>query len=1038
MNKTIQIAGDVAIDHLYHIIPQKDEGNNWQLYPSLQTTLLPGGAFILTRFVQEAVKATGLTAEIEGQRFPDDPEGPEARKMIQSKVWLAKYEEEDKKSGKPAIFRVEKFHGYSTPQGTKPVMPPLEKDSGTADLLILDDAGNGFREQENNFPKAVQNENTLVVYKMSRPLAKGKLWEKVSVGKKDWVLVLRANDLRLCSNVNVSKALSWERTAMEMAFGLKRNPSLLELQKAPYLVVLFGTDGALLVSNNQDEKPLLIFDPENLEGGFTSSVKRESLSTGSAFIASFSTALLQDGMEGLVNGIKCGLSSMRNLVRQGFHVTENHVQYPFAPIFGGEKYHFSECSLEVSIDLNSADPDYWRILDEKTRLSKPLATEEIVRKKKPGILGEIPVGIYGKLQTFDRSEVEQFNAIKNLILEYLDDPKTSRPLCIAVFGPPGAGKSFGVKQVLGSLGRGEIPTMTFNISQYASYDDLVADFHKIRDKVLTGAVPVAFFDEFDSDRDHHPLGWLKYFLSPMQDGEFREGEAIHPLGKSIFVFAGGTRSSFNDFEQNLESDSFKSKPLTDDEIKKEKQRRLEQFREAKGPDFVSRLRGFINILGPNPNPQGNKPDNTFMVRRAKILRETFSTTEKTRQLFNSVGDLQIDESVLRAMLNVPFYRHGNRSMSALLDMSRLTGKNRFDLSALPTPDQLDMHVDSGLFIWLAANERFYTLLPSDDRFTLLEGCPMAWEQQLVDRIAEKMYIYNQRKYELKGDTLPDFVAWTDLQRDKKQPFLHAAADIPVKLKLVGHGIRSIVEGEPVHTPDLSDGEVDDLAKEEYERKCLEKHYQETKNGSSGNKEKKSKPDLIHWEDLCETGRNENIEAIYSIPPILQDTGFSIFRYHAWESIDENLILDIAKAIHADYCAKRKAEGQTVEKNPNLVSFKELTDDIREANIDSARTIPRKLKLLGIRLQKAQSGANHEKLELSPDEIEKLSQWEHARWNWQKIMQGWVYGPVKSEATKTHPCLLPWANLPEEIREYDRENVRQIPGFLGDAGFIAVR
>ena len=56
MNKKILIIGDVAIDHLYHPLKQADQCENWQLYPALQTTLLPGGAFILIDFVKEAVK----------------------------------------------------------------------------------------------------------------------------------------------------------------------------------------------------------------------------------------------------------------------------------------------------------------------------------------------------------------------------------------------------------------------------------------------------------------------------------------------------------------------------------------------------------------------------------------------------------------------------------------------------------------------------------------------------------------------------------------------------------------------------------------------------------------------------------------------------------------------------------------------------------------------------------------------------------------------------------------------------------------------
>lgn len=44
----------------------------------------------------------------------------------------------------------------------------------------------------------------------------------------------------------------------------------------------------------------------------------------------------------------------------------------------------------------------------------------------------------------------------------------------------------------------------------------------------------------------------------MQDGTFREGDSIHPVGKAIFVFAGGTSSTFKEFcGENLKDETEK-------------------------------------------------------------------------------------------------------------------------------------------------------------------------------------------------------------------------------------------------------------------------------------------------------------------------------------------------------------------------------------------------------------------------------------------------------------------------------------------------
>jgi hypothetical protein len=43
---------------------------------------------------------------------------------------------------------------------------------------------------------------------------------------------------------------------------------------------------------------------------------------------------------------------------------------------------------------------------------------------------------------------------------------------------------------------------------------------------------------------------------------------------------------------------------------------------------------------------------------------------------------------------------------------------------------------------------------------------------------------------------------------------------------------------------------------------------------------------------------------------------------------------------------------------------------------------------------------------------------HQNWSKHKISEGWVYGPVKDADAKTHPCLVPYSELPPEQRVKD--------------------
>ena len=59
----------------------------------------------------------------------------------------------------------------------------------------------------------------------------------------------------------------------------------------------------------------------------------------------------------------------------------------------------------------------------------------------------------------------------------------------------------------------------------------------------------------------------------------------------------------------------------------------------------------------------------------------------------------------------------------------------------------------------------------------------------------------------------------------------------------------------------------------------------------------------------------------------------------------------------------------------------------------------------------------------PEELERLveemSKNVHEVWAETRIKQGWKYGKQRDDELKTHPCLVPYEDLPEEEKEYDR-------------------
>ena len=77
----------------------------------------------------------------------------------------------------------------------------------------------------------------------------------------------------------------------------------------------------------------------------------------------------------------------------------------------------------------------------------------------------------------------------------------------------------------------------------------------------------------------------------------------------------------------------------------------------------------------------------------------------------------------------------------------------------------------------------------------------------------------------------------------------------------------------------------------------------------------------------------------------------------------------------------------------------------------------------------------------PEELkavaERMAEHVHEVWVAARVAQGWTYGPERNDADKKHPCLIPYAQLPEEEKAYDRETSTETLKFLMVSGFEIV-
>lgn len=70
-----------------------------------------------------------------------------------------------------------------------------------------------------------------------------------------------------------------------------------------------------------------------------------------------------------------------------------------------------------------------------------------------------------------------------------------------------------------------------------------------------------------------------------------------------------------------------------------------------------------------------------------------------------------------------------------------------------------------------------------------------------------------------------------------------------------------------------------------------------------------------------------------------------------------------------------------------------------------------------------------------DELtEKMARNVHEVWAAGRMADGWVYGPQRDDTLKHHPCLVPYDELPESERDYDRHTALETLKLIVSLGY----
>ncbi len=286
----------------------------------------------------------------------------------------------------------------------------------------------------------------------------------------------------------------------------------------------------------------------------------------------------------------------------------------------------------------------------------------------------------GNLRTTDPAEIAPVVTLQRVMDSYVSKESFNRPLCIGVFGPPGSGKSFAVKEVAKVISKkydlNPFEFFEFNLTQFSGPEEINSAIDLVRASVAKGKVPIAFWDEFDCPYRDQEFGYLRYFLPSMQDGVTYVHGIPRYIGRSMFVFAGGVKDSYDSLEAILHC----SDPVF-----------AKQVKGLKIPDFMSRLRVVVDIDGigiPEDLFRDSASDADLDELKRVLLKRAFIISH---QMNNHWRKAARKTSGLLLRLLVAKYKFGARSIEAVIEASHATGRLVYGLPELITPPSARIH-----------------------------------------------------------------------------------------------------------------------------------------------------------------------------------------------------------------------------------------------------------------------------------------------------------------------------------------------------------
>jgi len=173
------------------------------------------------------------------------------------------------------------------------------------------------------------------------------------------------------------------------------------------------------------------------------------------------------------------------------------------------------------------------------------------------------------------------------------------------------------------------------------------------------------------------------------------------------------------------------------------------------------------------------------------------------------------------------------------------------------------------------------------------------------------------------------------------------------------------------------------------------------------------------------------------------TVWALVNQSAKTILAQEKIETLAPIAHEFYRQRRLEEfnpnTEDINKFKVLMPWIKLDPSLQYSNLKQVAFYEHILKRVNLNIREAGNPVLFNiKAELSAAEYDLLASLEHARWNAERLLEGWRYGPEKNISAKLNPCITAWENLDSATRVFDYDPVDNIPKLLAKIGYEVYR